>query len=54
MKIKLCKYIYFQEKRCNSRPDCFDKSDELNCKRIEIDEYYQQYIVPPPHHQESD
>ena len=39
-------------KRCNSRPDCSDKSDELNCRKINVGEAYQKYISPPA--QEND
>ena len=39
--------IFFTEKRCDSRPDCYDRSDEFNCNRIKVDESYQKYLAPP-------
>ena len=42
------------EKRCNSRTDCKDKSDEVGCFRISPDKSYQKYIAPlPPSTQNS-
>ena len=37
--------IYF---RCNSEPDCFDLSDEFDCKIINPGKSYQSFIAPPP------
>ena len=34
--------------RCNSRPDCFDLSDEFQCRKIDPGPSYQTYIAPPP------
>ena len=34
--------------RCNSRPDCYDLSDEFNCRKINPGPSYQPYIAPPP------
>ena len=34
--------------RCNSRPDCFDLSDEFQCRKISPGRSYQPYIAPPP------
>ena len=34
-------------KRCDSWPDCGDKSDELNCRRVNIGKTYQKHITPP-------
>ena len=34
-------------KRCDSWPDCSDKSDELNCRRVNIGKTYQKHITPP-------
>ena len=34
--------------RCNSRPDCFDLSDEFQCRKISPGPSYQTYIAPPP------
>ena len=34
--------------RCNSRPDCFDLSDEFHCRKISPGTSYQRYIAPPP------
>ncbi|XP_023345924.1 uncharacterized protein LOC111714922 isoform X2 [Eurytemora carolleeae] len=36
------------KKRCNSRTDCRDKSDEVGCLRINPDKSYQKYISPQP------
>ena len=36
------------EKRCNSRTDCKDKSDEVGCLRISPDKSYQKHIAPLP------
>ncbi|XP_023321489.1 acetylcholine receptor subunit alpha-type unc-38 [Eurytemora carolleeae] len=42
------------EKRCNSRTDCKDKSDEVGCFRISPDKSYQKHIAPlPPSTQNS-
>ena len=35
------------EKRCDSWPDCGDKSDELDCKLVNIGNTYQKHITPP-------
>ena len=34
--------------RCNGKPDCTDKSDELRCQLIAEDETYQMFLTPPP------
>ncbi|XP_023325055.1 uncharacterized protein LOC111698837 [Eurytemora carolleeae] len=34
-------------KRCDSKTDCRDKSDEFGCRRIQPDESYQKFIAPP-------
>ena len=34
--------------RCNSEPDCFDLSDEFDCKIINPGKSYQSFIAPPP------
>ena len=34
--------------RCDNINDCYDKSDETNCKRVKTDKTYQKFIVPPP------
>ena len=36
-------------KRCDSWPDCIDKSDELNCRKINTVRSYQKHISPPGH-----
>ena len=36
------------DKRCDSQPDCFDKSDEFRCSKIDPDGSYQKFIPPPP------
>lgn len=33
--------------RCDSHPDCDDKSDEFGCQKIFYDESYQKFISPP-------
>lgn len=35
------------EQRCDSTPDCYDKSDEFGCRKIRIDQSYQSFIAPP-------
>ena len=34
-------------KRCDSKTDCRDKSDEFGCRRINPDKSYQKFIAPP-------
>ena len=34
--------------RCNSQPDCYDLSDEFDCKIINPGQSYQSFIAPPP------
>ena len=34
--------------RCNSDPDCFDLSDEFDCRIISPGKSYQSFIAPPP------
>ena len=34
--------------RCNSQPDCYDLSDEFDCKIIDPGQSYQNFIAPPP------
>ena len=34
--------------RCDGRPHCKDKSDELDCRIIEVDRTYQKFLAPPP------
>ena len=37
------------ESRCNGRDDCYDKSDELNCKIVDSDtSTYNKGMIPPP------
>ena len=36
------------EARCNNINDCYDKSDEANCRKVKIGKTYQKFIVPPP------
>ena len=38
--------------RCNSEPDCSDRSDEIGCNRLSRDKAYQKYIAPPVLQQE--
>ena len=38
------KYVVF---RCNSQPDCYDLSDEFDCKIINPGQSYQNFIAPP-------
>jgi hypothetical protein len=35
-------------KRCNSRPDCSDLTDEFDCDNLQLGTSYQKYIAPPP------
>ena len=44
MKIGILKVIVF---RCNSEPDCYDLSDEFDCKIINPGQSYQNFIAPP-------
>ena len=41
---------FFKCFRCNSEPDCFDLSDEFDCKLINPGKSYQSFIAPPPIH----
>ena len=34
--------------RCNLRTDCFDLSDEIDCRKIQPGDSYQTHIAPPP------
>ena len=34
--------------RCDGKPHCKDKSDELECRLIEEDKSYQKFLTPPP------
>ena len=34
--------------RCDGRPHCTDKSDELDCRIVEVDRTYQKFLAPPP------
>ena len=34
-------------RRCNSQPDCYDLSDEFDCKIINPGQSYQNFIAPP-------
>ena len=36
------------EFRCDGKPHCKDKSDELKCQLIAEDESYQKFLTPPP------
>ena len=36
------------KRRCDSRTDCRDKSDEVGCLRINPDKSYQKHIAPHP------
>ena len=40
------------EMRCNSEPDCSDRSDEIGCNRLSLDKAYQKFISPPVLQQE--
>ena len=34
--------------RCDGKPDCKDKSDELECRLVEMDKSYYKLLAPPP------
>ena len=36
------------DQRCNGKPDCKDKSDELECTIVVKDDSYNKFLAPPP------
>ena len=36
------------EARCDSKSDCSDESDEMDCKRVKFSSSYQKYLAPNP------
>ncbi len=39
-------FVSYYRKKCDSYPDCSDQSDEINCNKLRVSDYYAKEVMP--------